>query len=63
MKGDISINKAAAPKDWGEFKRWYKAACSSLDLSAEDAYKSLGYKVPVKKKDVSRSDTPTNETE
>lgn len=44
-----SINKKLAPKKWEDFKRWYKAACNLPDISAEEAYKSLGYKVPVKK--------------
>jgi len=39
----VHINKALAPKKWTEFKRWYKLACSSCSLSAEDAYKKLGY--------------------
>ena len=49
-----SINKNLAPSDYKKFKRWYKTACS-LDMTADEAYKSLGYKLP--KKDV-REDSP-----
>ena len=45
MKKVYSINKSAAPTEWLKFKRWYKAACN-LPLSAEEAFTSLGYKVP-----------------
>lgn len=45
-----SINKAVAPEKWIDFKRWFKAACnlSNKGVTAEEAYKSLGYKVPQK---------------
>ena len=48
-----SINKAVAPKEWLKFKRWFKAACTSSQMTAEEAYKSLGYTLPKPKKDVS----------
>lgn len=49
-----SINKTVAPKKWTDFKRWYKAACNLPDVTAEEAYKSLGYvrkPTPVKKEE------------
>lgn len=55
MKG--TINKNIAPSDFKKFKRWFKTACS-LDVSPEEAFESLGYKVP--KKDV-RKNPPTQE--
>jgi hypothetical protein len=45
-----TINKNVAPKKWTDFKRWYKAACNLPDVTAEEAFQSLGYKLP--KKDV-----------
>ena len=47
MKKAISINKKVAPSNWLKFRRWFKAACN-LPMSAEEAFNSLGYKVPVK---------------
>ena len=46
-----SINKNAAPNKWTDFKRWYKAACNLPDVTAEQAFESLGYKVPKKDED------------
>lgn len=46
MKRSWSIDKNLAPKDFKKFKRWYKAACNFKDVSVEEAYKSLGYKLP-----------------
>jgi hypothetical protein len=40
------INKSVAPKGWTDFKRWYPLACNLPNVSAEEAFKSLGYKLP-----------------
>jgi hypothetical protein len=44
--GTTTINKVVAPADWMKFQVWYKLACTSSNLTAEEAYKSLGYKIP-----------------
>lgn len=56
LKKSWSINKDVAPKTFKEFGKWYKLACHIPDVSVEEAFQSLGYKLP--KKDV-RTDTPT----
>ena len=48
MVHKISINEAAAPKEWVAFKRWHSAACKADPLSAEDRFRDMGYEVPVK---------------
>ncbi len=44
----VSIHEAAAPKEWVAFKRWHSIACKADPLSAEERYRKMGYKVPVK---------------
>ena len=50
-----TINKSIAPKTFKEFGKWYKSACHIPNVSVEEAWVSLGYKLP--KKDV-REDPP-----
>lgn len=50
-----TINKDIAPKTFKEFDKWYKLACHIPGVSSEEAFLSLGYKLP--KKDV-RETTP-----
>lgn len=49
--GKVTINKVVAPKEWGKFKKWFKLL-HNADTTAEDAYLSLGYKLPKPKEDV-----------
>lgn len=48
---NVSINEAAAPKEWVAFKQWHAAACKADPLSAEQRYRKMGYKVPKKNVD------------
>jgi len=47
----FEINKSVAPKDWDKFKAWFKKNLPNFPASVEDAYKSLGHKIPEKMKD------------
>ena len=60
MKGDYQITNLH-PKGWKDFKRWHKLACPSDPLTAEERFKKVGGIIP--KKNVSRADTSTKETE
>jgi hypothetical protein len=41
-----TINKDIAPKTFKEFDKWYKLACHISGVSSEEAFKSIGGKVP-----------------
>lgn len=57
MKGDFSVNKKAAPKDWRTFSRWHKLACKGDPMTAEKRFLALGGKIPKKKNGIRTNKT------